>query len=154
MKLKIISDGTNAGTHLIDQETGQKVEGVSKLTWDANCKKFSTTTNVELLNIPVEIVSSAQIDLFEWTEANCEMIDEIGTDGHIDAAGTSYNLIHTKTFQKDIKIVSEGHSHETRIFDKETGLPVGAIQEIEWEATPAKQGATINKIFFDKKSWV
>lgn len=66
MKLKIISDGTNTGTHLIDIETGERVQQISKISWKADVKELITTASIELTNIPVEIVSSAQISLFDF----------------------------------------------------------------------------------------
>jgi hypothetical protein len=140
MKLKIVSDGTNTGTHLIDEETGKSIEQISKLSWEANAKEFITTVSVELTNIPVEIISTAEVNLFE----------------HV---APDWDAVHTKDFQEEIKIVSErnrgiGSVPFTKILDNKTGQAVGAIQEIKWECTPHKQGAVVKKIFFDKKDWV
>ena len=57
MKLKIISDGTNTGTKLIDEDTGETISGISSLTWEASANEALTKITVELFNIPVEIVS-------------------------------------------------------------------------------------------------
>lgn len=65
-----------------------------------------------------------------------------------------YEMVHSKDFQKNVKIVCEGSVHQTKIFDKDTDQPVSAIRDIKWEATPEKREATINKIKFDKKDWV
>jgi hypothetical protein len=135
MKLKIISDGTNIGTHLVDVETGERVQQIGKISWKANAKELTTTANVELTNIPVEIVSSAQVSLFDFPPPG-------------------YELVHSKDFQKDVKIVCGGSVHQVEIFDKDTNLLVGAIQDITWEATPEKREATINKIKFGAKDWV
>ena len=135
MKLKIISDGTNTGTHLIDIETGERVQQISKLSWKADAKELTTTASVELTNIPVEIISTAQISLFDFPAPD-------------------YEMTHSKDFQKDVKIVCEGSVHQTKIFDKDTNLPVEAIQNIEWEATPDKRGAFANKVRFSNKDWV
>jgi hypothetical protein len=139
MKLKIISDGTNAGTKLIDEDSGEMIHLIQKLTWECNAKDHSTKVNIELLNIPVEIVSKAEVDLLEFKKEN------------------SYQKpIHTKFLKRKIKIVSEdgkGYSSFVKIFDAETNEPVSAVQEVKWKATPKGSKAKVKKIKFDKKDW-
>lgn len=65
MKLKLISDGTNTGTKLIDEDTGEMVHGISKLTWEANSNDMITKTTVEFFNIPVELDVKADVELLE-----------------------------------------------------------------------------------------
>lgn len=134
MKLKLISDGTNTGTKLINEETGETVQRISKLSFEANAKDQLTKVTVELFDVPVEIVSKAKVDLYEFIPP---FNDEE----------------HTKTFFKNIKIASEGRSCQTIISDAESGEAVGAIQKIVWEATPQKRSAKIDKIKFDKTDW-
>lgn len=140
MKLKIISDGTNVGTKLIDEETGQMVHGISKLTWEADANEILTKVSVEFFNIPVEIVSKADVELYEllppdWTQ------------------------LHTKSFEKTIKITSKDQnkkavaSQHVNVYDSETEQAVGAIQNIKWEATPEGCKAKVKKFKFDKKDW-
>ena len=81
MKLKIISDGTNTGTKLIDEDTGEMIHGISKLTWEVNVENFTTKVGVEFFNIPVEFVSKADVELHEWDSKTGE-------------------FPHTKTFEK------------------------------------------------------
>ncbi len=136
MKLKIISDGTNEGTKLVDEDSGELVPLVQKLTWEAKADGFHLTkVTIELLNVPVEIVAKADVDLFEvWPKQ--ELV---------------------KSFEKEIKIVSEPKtlgSSDVKIFDNQTQETVGAIQEIKWEANClGHQKAKIKKIKFDKKDW-
>jgi hypothetical protein len=139
MKLKIVSDGTNAGTHLIDEDTGEVIHKISKLTWEASSDDPLTKATVEFTNIPVEIVSKAKVDLYEFQ-------------------GPDFTSVHTKTFEKEIKIASDkgkpGYSTHVKIFDTETNEQVGAVQTVKWEATPHDRKATLTKIKFDKKDWV
>jgi hypothetical protein len=140
MKLKIISDGTNAGTKLIDEDTGEMVHGVSKLSFEAGVDDFISKVSVEFTNIAVEIASQAEVDLLDFDK------------GFI-------NLVHSKTFEKKIKIVSTDQNGKTvanqhiRILDGETNQPVGAIQNVKWEATPEGSKAKVVRVRFDKKDW-
>lgn len=141
MKLKIISDGTNTGTKLIDEDTGQVVSLIQKLTWECDATDVVTKVSIDLLNIPVEIVAKADVDLLELKPDN------------------QYTKpFLTKTFEKEIKIVSEDKGSNSfvpfvKIYDNVTGDPVGAIQEVKWEATPRGSRAQVRKIKFDNKDW-
>ena len=138
MKLKVISDGTNAGTHLFDEETGEVIHKISKITWEANAKEFVTKTTVEFTNIPVEIVSKAEVELLEFT-------------------GEDFDLVPTKTFEKEIKVTTDpgrnGLTPLTKIYDNQTQEQVGAIQEVTWEATPHNRIAKVKRIRFDNRDW-
>lgn len=61
MKLKIISDGTNSGTKLINQETGESVELVQEIQWFLDVNEVYSLATIKLAKIPVEIVSEATI---------------------------------------------------------------------------------------------
>lgn len=76
MKLKLVSDGTKTGTKLIDEDTGEMVHGVSRVSWEADAKEHITKTTVEFFNIPVEIVAKAMVHLQEYVQ----MPPVIGTD--------------------------------------------------------------------------
>jgi hypothetical protein len=140
MKLKIISDGTNAGTHLIDEDTGEIINKISKITWEIDAKEdWISKTTVELTNVPVEIVSKAEVDLYKYHDPNYD------------------SLLKTKTFEKEIKIVSEVSDPSliirTKVYDNQTNEVIGAIQKIKWEATPLERAAKLDKIKFEKKDW-
>lgn len=135
MKLKIISDGTKTGTKLIDEDTNETLGLVQKLTWEAKSDGFPLTkVNIELLNVPVEIVTKAEVDLIElWPQKKT-----------------------VKSFEKEVKIVSEPKTlttSEVKITDNQTQEQVGSIQKIKWTATPKGSKAKIKKIKFDKKDW-
>lgn len=137
MKLKIVSDGTNAGTKLIDEDTGEMIHLIQKLTWEADVKNFSTKVTVELLNIPVEIVSKVDVELLDYNKE-------------------TWTLETSKFFEKEVKIVTEGNKADclhVRIYDKQTNEPVGAVQKIKWTATPKKVRAKLKRIKFDNKDW-
>lgn len=140
MKLKIISDGTNAGTKLIDEDTGEMIHLIQKLTWEANAEEVCTKITVEFINIPVEIVSKAEVDLIEYVDQ-----------------GKSWEPVHTKTFEKQIKVVSEKKGNAftpyTTIHDAQTNEQIGAVQEIKWEANTTEIKAKVKRIKFDNKDW-
>lgn len=141
MKLKIISDGTPTGTKLIDEETGEAIHLIQKLTWEANANEFSTKITIELLNVPVEITSKADVDLYKFTEEN-----------------QWAEPVHSKSFEKEIKVVSDAPNGKnlvlfTKVFDVQTKESVGAVQEIKWEATPDSVKAKVKRLRFDNKDW-
>ncbi len=143
MKLKIISDGTNSGTKLIDEDTGEMIHGISKLSWEADVTALLTKVSVEFFNIPVEITSKADVELFEPTK-----------DGN-------WQTTPTKSFEKDIKIISssiEGKSipvYNAQICDANTNQQVHGVQNVKWEVstdgTEAK--AKVKKYKFDQNDW-
>lgn len=114
------------------------IHRIQKLTWEADAKEFTTKVMVEFINIPVEIVSKAEVELLEYDTENWE-------------------LKTAKTFEKEIKIVSkqmgQAFTPQTKIFDNETDQMVGAIQEVKWEANITETKAQIKKIKIDNKDW-
>jgi hypothetical protein len=142
MKLKLISDGTNIGTKLINEDTGEAVSGISQISWEAKPEDPITKVVVEFFNIPVEIATKADVDLFEFTEAN-----------------NWEEPIYSKSFEKDIIIKSELKnskavlSHSIKIINPETNEQSSGVQSIKWTATPESRKAKIQKINFDKKDW-
>ena len=155
MKLKIVSDGTNTGTHLVDADTGERIQQISKLSWEASADSLLTTTTVELINIPVEIIAKAEVDLLDIIRKSDVVINE-NTFDIVDSYGP---FDSSKTFEKEIRITSEqnqgpGFVLLTKIYDTLTNKVVGAIQKIKWEATPGKREAKVTRIRFDKTDWV
>jgi hypothetical protein len=61
MKVRISSDGTPRGTFIENSETGERLEGVTAITWKVSIKSFSEAT-VTLINIPIKIVGEAHIN--------------------------------------------------------------------------------------------
>jgi hypothetical protein len=144
MKLKIVSDGTPIGTFLVNEATGEKVENViTKIVWEADAKALLNKITIDMIDVPVDIVSKADVDLFEYKE----------NDDHTD-----WVPVHTKSFEKEIRVEARergnGVIHHAVIFDNETNKAVGAIQKITWESTPEECKAKITKIMFDRKDWI
>ena len=52
VKLKIVSDGTNRGTKVID-EMGNMIERVQSVQWSMKVGEFSRAT-IEILDVPIE----------------------------------------------------------------------------------------------------
>jgi hypothetical protein len=140
MKLKIISDGTNGGTKLIDEDTGETVHGIGKLTWEASATEVLTKATVEFFNIPVEIVSKAEVDLYECKSPN-------------------WGMEFSKSFEKNVKLESKLAGSkavlntDTKITDADTNELVGAVQEVKWEATPEGIKTKVKRLKFDNKDW-
>lgn len=134
MKLKVISDGTNAGTRLINEDTGEYIGLIQKIVWEAGAEFPITKTTIELLNVPVEIVTKANIDLVE----------------------PRFNKLD-KSFEKEVRVISEPttlSTSKTFIIDNQTQEQIQAVQEIKWEAdSSGNQIAKIRKIKFNEKEW-
>jgi len=52
--LKIISDGTIAGTRVVDIKTGKPLSGVCSISWRVNARNYPIAV-IEFENIPVEL---------------------------------------------------------------------------------------------------
>ena len=63
MKIKIISDGTSAGTKIIDEDSGEEIGSVSKVGWIAEAGEVKTRAVVEIINVPVEITTDADLQI-------------------------------------------------------------------------------------------
>lgn len=137
MKLKIISDGTSAGTKLIDEDTGEMIHLIQNLTWQQSGEDYASKVTIELINIPVEIVAKAEVELLEYDSA--------------------WELKPTKTFEKEIKISSKITENvftpDTRVYDNENNTLVGAVQEVKWQADTTETKAQVKRIKFDNKDW-
>jgi hypothetical protein len=55
MRLRIISDGTPHSTRVIDEDTGEKVEGVTSVNIDINLER--SIARIELLNPKIDIIA-------------------------------------------------------------------------------------------------
>jgi hypothetical protein len=136
MKLKIVSDGTNSGTRLIDEDTGEMVHKIQKLTWSTDVENWIATTTIELVDVPVEIVSTAEIEIWDY---------------YRNEDGTYVDLAPRQTISKEVKIVSGGMTALTTITDNQTKEPVSAVQAVKWEADPTGSFCKMKKICFGKE---
>lgn len=55
MKIKIISDGTNSGTKIINKETGEMIGMVQNVTWSISSKDIYAKATIEILNPEIEL---------------------------------------------------------------------------------------------------
>lgn len=60
MKIKITSDGTPRGTKVIDQKTGEELEGVLMLSWTMAAEEAVGVVTLELVGVPCDIVTEAR----------------------------------------------------------------------------------------------
>jgi len=56
MRLKIVSDGHPRNTQIVDEATGQAVEGVTKLEWKMDRHNLATAT-ITLESVSVDVVA-------------------------------------------------------------------------------------------------
>lgn len=57
MKLKIISDGSTAGTYVCHAETGERLAGVQLLSWSASTDSTESEATLHLWGVPCEITA-------------------------------------------------------------------------------------------------
>ena len=68
MKLKIVSDGTNAGTYVCHAETGERLAGVQLLSWSASCEESLSEATLHIAGVACEITSEVGIILDDVLE--------------------------------------------------------------------------------------
>lgn len=63
LPIKIVSDGTVAGTQVIHAETGEPFDGVISVSWsiDATRWKEGATCALRLTNVPVEVLGMVRV---------------------------------------------------------------------------------------------
>lgn len=55
-RIKIVSDGTTAGTSVVDAETGQEIDGVCAVRWEADAAEGWARVTLEMFRVPVEVI--------------------------------------------------------------------------------------------------
>ena len=72
MKLKIISDGTNWGTSVVNQETGEALDNVVGVVWEAQANDGSMskpTCVITMFGVPVELqLDSEEVEFGDENE--------------------------------------------------------------------------------------
>jgi hypothetical protein len=137
MKLKIISDGTNTGTKLIDEISGKTIQFVQKITCSASIRDFLVYTTIDLVKVPIDVVAMAEIHEFDLNDKECNVYDaEI--------------RIVTNEVEQKIGDVVYGID-ELFIYDNKTQTPISAISDISLEITTDSDyvKAKIKKIKFE-----
>jgi hypothetical protein len=127
MKLKIISDGTSTGTKLINEESGEIIRFVQKISWSASMADFLTYTSIDLVNVPVDIVTKAEIHELDIYDEECNV------------------------YESEVRIVTnvDNIPEELMIYDNKTQTPIGSISEISLEITTDSIKAKIKKVKSD-----
>lgn len=59
MKLKVVSDGTPQGTKVLNAETGEEVDNVYAVTWEARADKPESMAQISLAKIEIEALGEA-----------------------------------------------------------------------------------------------
>lgn len=66
MKIKIISDGTQAGTKVINEETGEPLKYVTEVVWRLSAESDGLAeVSLTMVDVPVELQGDAQVLLEE-----------------------------------------------------------------------------------------
>lgn len=61
MRLKIISDGTATGTHVVNADTGDELKWVRRVTFDADARGGFVHATIELYSVEVDAVINADV---------------------------------------------------------------------------------------------
>lgn len=61
MRVKIVSDGTAAGTQLISLESNEPIEGVQLVNWVMIAEDGLSSVMLELRGVPCDILTTARI---------------------------------------------------------------------------------------------
>ena len=61
MKLKIVSDGTRAGTKVVDADTGEVLEGVHMLSWGFSAGDQMADAMIAVEGVQVDIESTVDV---------------------------------------------------------------------------------------------
>ncbi len=69
MKIKIISDGTSKGTTVVNSDTGEIVNGVTKVEWGIEINGVSWA-KMDFVNVSVEIVGGVDDFVVEIEDKN------------------------------------------------------------------------------------
>lgn len=67
MRLKITSDGTPHNTHVIDIETGERVENVQRVEWSVDVRDRYPVARAQIviIDIPVDVKVSGKTTIYE-----------------------------------------------------------------------------------------
>lgn len=134
MNLKLVSNGTPEGTHLIDSESGEIVTGVHSVEWEANVNSPANLLTVRFNNVPAEITTAVTANVKDWDQ---------DTNDFIVKASISENVVATS------KVVDGLCSpNDTLVCNAQTGEAIGAIQKINVKIDPQACIATMERIKF------
>jgi hypothetical protein len=122
MRLKLISDGTNAGTQLVDEATGKKVNGISKISFEASSDEILSKVVVELFNVPVFIKTTTEVKIVDMYGNYLE--NEVR-----DIVVQSKNIV-----ENPIAVTSAS----VQIMDAHTQELIPVVSKIKWKATTKK----------------
>lgn len=140
MKPKIISDGVGL-PKLIDEDSGEMIHLIQKITWRVSTEDiFLSRTNIEIINVPIEITTKATIYLQRLSET-----------GKFEDA---------EKIEKRIRIVSStitpekpGRIQDICIYDVETNEPMPGVLEAKFEIDTSNEViATLKQFQLGKKS--
>lgn len=135
MKLKLISNGTNSGTKLINETSGEMVNLIQKLSFKASAKEDFSNINLNIINIPIEIVADAKIKLVEFNKETVAFEEK-------------------EIITKEVKVLTENggkFKNDIIIYDNKTNEVLGGIQEVIFEATPSSINFNIVQLNMENK---
>ena len=62
MRVKIISTGKAHQTKVIDEKTGEMIEGVTAIDWRINARDDLTEAIITVIDVPVSLVTDATLE--------------------------------------------------------------------------------------------
>lgn len=60
MKIKIVSDGTPYNTHVLNADTGEKIEGITSIHWRIDSASEFAHTVLTFEVVPVEVIGETE----------------------------------------------------------------------------------------------
>lgn len=113
MKLKILSDGTSRNTRVIDEETGEPLDGVVSIAWSMRAGREAFVL-LEMEDVPAELVGD-HIKRHELRTETTPMSEEpkVGTenDQETDAARRSLDDVTDEQRERVGKTVPDMPTH-------------------------------------------
>lgn len=62
LKIKIVSDGTNSGTKVVDATTGVVLGGIQCLSWKIDVNMLHAEAVIRMVDVPVDIIADAAVE--------------------------------------------------------------------------------------------
>lgn len=60
MRLKIVSDGTRKGTHVVDAKTGEELQDITDLQWNIKADSYMSRAVITILRPTVDVTGEAE----------------------------------------------------------------------------------------------
>lgn len=75
MTIKIVSDGTKAGTMIVNAETGELLENVTAVVWAYDAKECCSHCKLSVLNVEMDVVAEDPTKMVDPTNTKRLKLD-------------------------------------------------------------------------------